>query len=450
MSQDTLRPPPNGAYSSEVPAPEIDLDDDAAMGAPTAPLRSPRKFSQHFSGFLQRAEFVALALFVLVAAGGLGVFSFLHHDDAHHSQSIAAAQPTPPVNSGTDIGANITAHDNQSDVTPTAPAVTPVPNADLSNQLNRASQGLSNTGISSNVPASSTYVVPPMTQVAVVPNPATVAQPYVGVAPAAAADQIVVSGGVAAHGPLTQDQPVTTASTVAQDQSVIPSGATSAQILTNGHASFLHQNSSGYLASAEHAPLAQMEVFAGTPIRAQLDDTIVSTLPGNVYAHVTYDVRASLPPYPILIPRGSTIQGRYDSAINPGEDRVMVAWDHITMPDGRTFDLLGMPGSENDGSTGMNAEVNNHKGQVYTTTFLASALSAGVQLAQPQTSSLYPTVGQTVAGAVGSQVAQTGAQMVNAQLQRPPTLTVPKGRAFMIRLSATAVLDPYYGQASGQ
>jgi type IV secretion system protein VirB10 len=192
-------------------------------------------------------------------------------------------------------------------------------------------------------------------------------------------------------------------------------------------------------------PISRYEVFAGTPLRLQLDDAInTSTAPCTVTAHVQYDVHASLKPYPVVIPALAKIIGRCNTNVTSGDSRVEVAWDTMTFPNGQTFDLQGMASSDTTGAGGMPAKVDAHTGQLLTTTILTALLGAGAQLSQPVATSILtaPTLGQQAAGAVGSAVAQTGNALVQQQVQRPPTLTIERGRQFIVRLRATLVLDP--------
>jgi type IV secretory pathway VirB10-like protein len=252
----------------------------------------------------------------------------------------------------------------------------------------------------------------------------------------------VVSGGIA-HGAVAQppaDQSATTGA--------VASSRTPTEDINARRQAFASSNGAtpGYLNSTERAARSEVEVFAGTPLRWQLDDTINTDLPGTAQAHLLYDVHSSLPPYPTVFPRGSTATIRYFPSVLNGESRVEVVSDVIKLPDGRSFDLQGMPNSDVDGSSGFAASSrDDHRGRLFTTTFLTAILAAGLQLSQPATGSILgaPSVGQQVAGAVGSSVAQTGQQLIQSQVNKPPTLIVERGRQYITRLRSTIVVDPY-------
>lgn len=260
---------------------------------------------------------------------------------------------------------------------------------------------------------------------------------------AAQAPSAIVSGGVT---------PRAAAPAAPAQQSAGAGGATTVNPNDAIVARRLAFNSSGsaapgYLSSHIHDPISEYEVFAGTPIRAQLDDKLNTSLPGDCYAHVTNDVHASRPPYPIVIPAGTRIQGRYNASVLSGDNRVQIAWDTMKFADGRVFDLQGMAGADTTGEAGVAAStVDDHRGRIFTTTLLTAVLQAGLAATQPAASVLGGvSAGQQVAGAVGSSIAQTGQQLVSQQVQRPPTLTVDRGRQFMIRLRSTIVIAPQEG-----
>jgi len=51
----------------------------------------------------------------------------------------------------------------------------------------------------------------------------------------------------------------------------------------------------GYLRNRVHDPISDYEIFAGTPIAVVLDDSINTSLPGDAFVHVLYDVHGSNP-----------------------------------------------------------------------------------------------------------------------------------------------------------
>ena len=92
-------------------------------------------------------------------------------------------------------------------------------------------------------------------------------------------------------------------------------------------------------------------IIQGTLIEATLETAISSQLPGDVAANVSYDVW-SMDMSQVLIPRGSKLYGRYNSQIERGQRRVMIAWDRLVTADGQSVQLEGY-GTDRIGRAGM-------------------------------------------------------------------------------------------------
>src|SRR5580700_11241457 len=192
------------------------------------------------------------------------------------------------------------------------------------------------------------------------------------------------------------------------------------------------------------------ELHAGSVIPAVLLTGINAELPGTIAAQVRTDVFDSVTGRYLLIPSGTRLVGTYDNRIVQGQRRVLVAWTRLLYPDGSSVDLLGMPGTDQAGYAGFGANVDEHLNKVFTSALLLSIIGAGAQLSQPQqSSSLYaaPSVGQTIAGAVGQQIGNTSIQLTQRQLEIPPTLQVPPGYLFNVLVNRDIVLTTAYGEA---
>jgi type IV secretion system protein VirB10 len=195
------------------------------------------------------------------------------------------------------------------------------------------------------------------------------------------------------------------------------------------------------------------ELHSGSVIPAVLLTGINADLPGTIVAQVRNDVFDSVTGRYLLIPRGTRLIGTYDNRIVQGQRRVLVAWTRLLYPDGSSVDLLGMPGTDQAGYAGFEANVDEHLNKIFTSALLLSIIGAGAQLSQPQqSSSLYaaPSVGQTIAGAVGQQIGNTSIQLTQRQLEIPPTLEVPPGYLFNVLVDRDIVLTAAYGEAGAR
>jgi type IV secretion system protein TrbI len=195
------------------------------------------------------------------------------------------------------------------------------------------------------------------------------------------------------------------------------------------------------------------ELHAGSVIPAVLLTGINADLPGTIVAQVRNDVFDSVTGRYLLMPRGTRLVGTYDNRIVQGQRRVLVAWTRLLYPDGSSVDLLGMPGTDEAGYAGFGANVNEHLNKVFTSALLLSIIGAGAQLSQPQqSSSLYaaPSVGQTIAGAIGQQIGNTSIQLTQRQLEIPPTLEVSPGYLFNVLVDRDIVLMAPYADGGAR
>ena len=181
----------------------------------------------------------------------------------------------------------------------------------------------------------------------------------------------------------------------------------------------------------------------GTLIPAVLVGGIHSELPGRVAALVRQDVFDSLGGHELLIPRGSRLVGEYDHAVVWGQRRVLVAWQRLVFPDGRSLELRGMPGADAQGRAGLGDQANSHLASTFGHALMLSAIGAGVQLGQPQESADggAPSTRQILAGAVAQEVGRTANEVLRRQMNRAPTLEVRSGYRFNVVVTADLLID---------
>ncbi len=202
----------------------------------------------------------------------------------------------------------------------------------------------------------------------------------------------------------------------------------------------------GYLTAHLHAPISHSELFSGSVIPAVLVTGINSQLPGKITAQVRQNVYNSLNPGQVVIPQGSKLIGVYDSGVQYGQSRVLVAWSRVIYPNGETVDLQGMSGVDGLGEAGLSQITDNHYWKIFGSAFLISLLGAGAQLAQPQQSSALsnPGMGQTATGAISQEMDSVGGDMLQKNLSIAPTLKIRPGHLFNVLVSKTMVLPVYH------
>ena len=202
----------------------------------------------------------------------------------------------------------------------------------------------------------------------------------------------------------------------------------------------------GYLTTHLHKPISSSELFSGSVIPAVLVTGINSQLPGEITAQVRQNVYNSLNPGEVVIPQGSKLIGVYDSGVQYGQSRVLVAWSRVIYPNGETVDLRGMSGVDGLGEAGFSQITDNHYMKIFGSAFLISLLGAGAQLAQPQQSSALsnPGMGQTATGAISQEMDSVGGDMLQKNLNIAPTLKIRPGYLFNVLVSKTMILPVYH------
>jgi type IV secretory pathway VirB10-like protein len=91
---------------------------------------------------------------------------------------------------------------------------------------------------------------------------------------------------------------------------------------------------------------------AGSVIPAALITGIRSDLPGLVTAQVTQNVYDSPTGRILLIPQGSRLIGDYDADVAFGQSRILLAWNRLILPDGRSIVLERQPAPTRAGLPG--------------------------------------------------------------------------------------------------
>ncbi|MBD5656864.1 MAG: TrbI/VirB10 family protein, partial [Candidatus Eremiobacteraeota bacterium] len=208
-------------------------------------------------------------------------------------------------------------------------------------------------------------------------------------------------------------------------------------------------NPKDFLQAQRFAPVSPFEIVASSVIPASLITAIDSELPGLVTAQVREDVYDSKTGRYLLVPRGSRLVGLFNSQVQYGQTRVLVAWQRLIFPDTTSIDLLDMSGTDVQGGAGLAGIVDNHYNKIFGAALLTSILAVGAELASPQQTSIFGTesAGQLISQSVGQQIAQTGTQIVQKDLNIPPTLHIKNGYPFLVMVDRDIVLPGvYHGQ----
>jgi type IV secretion system protein TrbI len=206
-----------------------------------------------------------------------------------------------------------------------------------------------------------------------------------------------------------------------------------------------------YLNSTRTKPVGPYEIKAGWDIPAVLEQALNSDLPGEIKALVRENVYDTATGKYLLIPQGARLVGTYDSRVAYGQNGIQVVWGRLIFLDGSSVNLGGMVGQDASGFSGLRREVDNHYKRLIGFGLLTSVFSAAFQLSQTQRSSVlgYPSPEETAGSAVGAQISQLGADVTRRNLNIQPTIKVPVGYRFNVRVNRDILFEVPYKPTAG-
>ncbi|MGI9071797.1 MAG: TrbI/VirB10 family protein [Bryobacteraceae bacterium] len=225
-----------------------------------------------------------------------------------------------------------------------------------------------------------------------------------------------------------------------------PQGQNSANSKESFLTSARAAESNDYLKSTRTAPLSQYEIKAGWEIPAVMEQALNSELPGEVKALVTSNVCDTATGLYVLIPQGARLVGEYNSQLGYGQDGVQVSWNRVIYPDGSSLDLNGMIGQDAHGFSGFRDKVDHHYKRLVGFAVLTSLFAAASEVSQNQNRSVltYPSPAEVTGSAVGQQVSDLGAQITRKNLNVQPTIKIPVGYRFNVRVNRDVLFDSPY------
>ena len=200
-------------------------------------------------------------------------------------------------------------------------------------------------------------------------------------------------------------------------------------------------------------PRAPFVIQAGDVLPALMMSEIDSSLPGQIIAQVSQHVYDTPTKTQLLIPQGTKLIGTYSSEVGYGQKALLVAWQRLGYPDGKTLDLGSMPGATGSGASGLTDLVNNHYVRLFGSALLMSAVTAGVTFSQQQAQGAgipgqvaipQYNAGTAMSQALGQQLGQVTAQLIAKNLSIAPELTIRPGYRFNVVVVKDLVLPKPY------
>lgn len=187
------------------------------------------------------------------------------------------------------------------------------------------------------------------------------------------------------------------------------------------------------------APASPYILQAGAVISAALITGIRSDLPGQITAQVTENIYDSPTGRILLVPQGSRLIGEYDNGVGFGQRRVLLVWNRLIMPNGRSIVLERQPGADGRGYAGLEDDVDYHWWDLAKAAGLSTLLSIGTELAVDDDDRLV----RAIRDGAQDTINDAGQQIVRRQLNVQPTLTIRPGFPVQVVVTRDLVLEPY-------
>lgn len=189
------------------------------------------------------------------------------------------------------------------------------------------------------------------------------------------------------------------------------------------------------------APASPYVLQAGAVIPAALITGIRSDLPGQITAQVTENIYDSSTGRILLVPQGTRIIGQYDNAVQFGQRRVLLVWNRLILPNGRSIVLERLPGADAAGYAGLEDGIDYHWWDLAKAAGLSTLLSVGAELAINDDDRLL----RAIRNGGQDTINDAGQEIIRRQLNVAPTLTIRPGFPVRVIVTRDLVLEPYRG-----
>lgn len=207
---------------------------------------------------------------------------------------------------------------------------------------------------------------------------------------------------------------------------------TRSQTLTghDANSDFLNQQNDITSVSAKQLPHPGVTVPAGEMIPATLETAINSELAGMARAITTRDIYA-LSGNKLLIPKGSTLVGQFNSAITQGQSRIFIVWERVQLTNG-VIVTLNSPSTDNIGRAGLASDyIDRHFFERFGTGALLSVLGAYTATGGVNGQDEYNSLSQYRMNIAGS-FQQAAHQALQQDTQMKPTLQINQGASINV------------------
>src|SRR5690606_9931999 len=143
----------------------------------------------------------------------------------------------------------------------------------------------------------------------------------------------------------------------------------------------------------------------------------------------------------LLIPQGSRLIGTYTNGTRYGDRRLLLVWNRLILPNGWSINLQEMNATDPGGASGLTDRTDNHLGRLGIAIGLSAIISVIANEAEDDDDNT--SLSQSVGDAAAQQAAQTGARIVDRELEVRPTLRARAGAQVRVLVTRDIELRPY-------
>jgi type IV secretion system protein VirB10 len=222
-------------------------------------------------------------------------------------------------------------------------------------------------------------------------------------------------------------------------------GAQVAGAANSGFPADVGSGGADYNSVIERTPLAPtLELKAGGVIQAVLETGVNTDVPAMLRARVTEDVYDTQTGNRLLVPKGTTLLGYYNSDVAFGDKRVQIAWNRLIFPNGNSVRMDDYAGVDQAGRGGVPANVDNKRLPLFAGAGLMSLVQAAVAIVSDRNSD--DEDDQETAGSIAINQMAAGwgnvtQDIVKQYMDVKPTLTVPVGSRVTVMVTRDLVLS---------
>lgn len=195
------------------------------------------------------------------------------------------------------------------------------------------------------------------------------------------------------------------------------------------------------------APATPFTLRAGFVIAGTMITGINSELPGKITGQISQNVYDTATGTQLLLPQGTKLTGQYVNDVAYGQSRILIAWNRLIFPDGKTLDIGSMPGVDSAGYSGFHDQVDNHYFRIFGSAFLLSGVTAVMSYTlDDEETDIDRPFSDTLSESLASNLGEVTLAMIRKNLNIAPTLKIRPGYRFNIMVVKDMVFKKPFQQ----